>query len=194
MIPMLESIKDLDQAFLSKVNMQWTDPRLDEFFLWATNLHHDSTFLFWILPIFLCLLLWIYKKQAVRMIIALAVTITASDMLGARVFKPLFNRTRPHLENTAGVKLRLPYSPRNGSFPSNHAMNSFAVFVIVAHYIPWLGIPFFFIACIGAYSRMYVGVHYPSDIVAGAVVGIVLAFLILRLLRAIPFMRRAEQL
>lgn len=191
---MMEMVQDLDNAVLAKINHQWTNPFMDQFFVWATNIHHDPIFLYSVLPLFLGIILIIYKMQAVRMILTLALTIGVTDMMGARIFKPFFNRTRPHLETHAPATLRMEFSPGNGSFPSNHAMNSFAVATVVTHFIPWMTIPFFIIAFIGGYSRLYLGVHYPTDVVAGAVIGIFLALAVIRLTRVVPFMRRTEPL
>ena len=71
--------------------------------------------------------------------------------------------------------------PTTSSFPSGHASSSFACALVLARFAPRLTIPLFVLAALIAVSRVYVGVHYPLDILAGAVLGTVLATALLRL-------------
>jgi undecaprenyl-diphosphatase len=71
--------------------------------------------------------------------------------------------------------------PTTSSFPSGHASSSFACAVVLSRFAPRLTIPLFVLAGLIALSRVYVGVHYPLDILAGAVLGTLLATALLRL-------------
>ena len=79
--------------------------------------------------------------------------------------------------------------PHSRSFPSGHTSTSFACATVLAYLVP-RGAPFFYVlAAAVAYSRLYVGVHWPSDVLGGIVVGLATALLLLAAAR-----RRSMQL
>jgi undecaprenyl-diphosphatase len=67
------------------------------------------------------------------------------------------------------------------SFPSSHAVNNLAAATVISHYFPLQRWYWFGFASLVALSRPYVGVHYPSDIVAGGLIGVGIGFLIVSL-------------
>jgi undecaprenyl-diphosphatase len=83
--------------------------------------------------------------------------------------------------------------PTTSSFPSGHAATSFACALILARVEPRLTIPLFVLAALIAFSRVYVGVHYPFDVLAGTALGIAVATALPRLLRALRRSRPARQ-
>jgi undecaprenyl-diphosphatase len=83
--------------------------------------------------------------------------------------------------------------PTTSSFPSGHAMSSFACAYVLARLAPRLAVPSFVLAALIAFSRVYVGVHYPLDIAAGAVLGVAVATALLMLLRALRRSPRAPR-
>jgi undecaprenyl-diphosphatase len=85
------------------------------------------------------------------------------------ILKNMFARPRPYRE-LLNVRL-LVAPPGSFSFPSNHAATSFAAASIIGHLFRRAAIPAFFLAVLIAFSRIYVGVHYPSDVLGGAVLG-----------------------
>ena len=93
------------------------------------------------------------------------------------ILKHLFERPRP-CQNLEGVRLLVGCG---GSFslPSNHAVNAFAVAAIFSYFFRRTALAVFFIASLVAFSRIYVGVHYPSDVIAGAFWGGITAGVVL---------------
>lgn len=88
------------------------------------------------------------------------------------VLKPVFNRPRPYLTYP---DLRTPNGKMEDdplSFPSGHAVVSFAAATALADYNPSLALGAYGLAALISYSRMYNGLHYPSDLVAGALLGV----------------------
>jgi membrane-associated phospholipid phosphatase len=73
--------------------------------------------------------------------------------------------------------------PHSHSFPSGHATTSFACATVLALMIPGLALPVFVLAAAVAWSRVYVGVHFPLDVLAGAVLGVAIG---LSVARALP--------
>jgi undecaprenyl-diphosphatase len=133
-----------------------------------------------------------FRMQAVRLMVAIALVLVISDGLGARVFKPYFNRQRPNYVASLNTVVRVPYQPKSGSFPSNHTMNSVAVATMFAYYFPYSVVPAAILAFLAGYSRIYVGVHYPSDVLGGAIFGVLLAIFVIKVLSYIPGLKRPD--
>ena len=104
-------------------------------------------------------------------------------LLNDKLFKVLVERPRP-LFAMANLQTLIPI-PLSWSFPSGHACSSFAAATIYSHggEKRWLKAVFWALAVTMAFSRMYVGVHYPTDVLAGALVGVVGSSLIWRMLQ-----------
>ena len=120
--------------------------------------------------------------SAVRILLALVITAGVSDFLGYRVLKPTFKRVRPNNNPIVEPQLRLLRNPGSYSFPSNHSMNSFSVATVAVMYYPSLAFVLYPIAALVAMFRMYAGVHYFTDILAGATLGILLGGLLYKYL------------
>jgi undecaprenyl-diphosphatase len=116
--------------------------------------------------------------------IALAVplVVVAAD-LSATGIKHAVGRPRPAAA-LGGIDA-LMGSPSSSSFPSGHAATSFAAAVVLALAVPRLAPLVFCLAAAIAFSRLYVGVHYPSDVAGGAVLGVAVATALLLLLRTL---------
>lgn len=97
-------------------------------------------------------------------------TIVLSDQFNSAVLKSLFDRLRP-CHTLQDVHLLVPCGS-GYAFPSSHAVNNFAGAFVVSHFYRQLQWAFYGFAAIVSFSRVYVGVHYPSDVLAGAAVGI----------------------
>jgi undecaprenyl-diphosphatase len=116
------------------------------------------------------LLFWRAGKRGRIVAFLTLLVITAGDQLSAHVLKPIFGRERPPYA-LESVRLIVD-TTRSFSFPSAHATNSFAVASFVSSFYPVTRVPLYVLAVLIAYSRVYVGVHYPFDILGGAVLGL----------------------
>jgi undecaprenyl-diphosphatase len=115
-------------------------------------------------------------KRGVIFVLLLALVITAGDQLSSFVIKPLVGRIRPC---TALDHVRLLVGCGGGkSFPSSHAVNNFAAAFLVSRFYPKSRRYIYTWAFLVVYSRVYVGVHYPSDLVGGALLGTGIAWMI----------------
>ena len=91
-------------------------------------------------------------------------------MIGNVLLKNLVARPRPCWINT-DISL-LVAMPEDYSFPSGHTLHCFVAATVLMHYEKRLGIPAFVLAILVAFSRLYLYVHFPADVLAGAVLGI----------------------
>ncbi len=176
---LLQWMVQLDVRLFYLLNDKAQNPVLDFLMPILTNLDY------WRIPILLlavCLLI-LGKKRGRIAVLFLVLGITLSDQMCNSVFKPLVGRMRPCnvLQN---VHLLIGCS-KAFSFPSSHATNIFTGMSLLAFVYPRLKIGLFIIAALVAYSRVYVGVHYPFDVLAGTILGITCAVVIIILYRIV---------
>ena len=99
-----------------------------------------------------------------------------SLLINNQLLKNLVQRPRPFVKFT-DLKIIIP-TPSEFSFPSGHTASSFAAAAVFYRHLPRkLGLPAVILAGLIGFSRLYVGVHYPTDVIAGAVMGIFLSYL-----------------
>ncbi|MFO7888914.1 MAG: phosphatase PAP2 family protein [bacterium] len=135
----------------------------------------------WKIPmaiIWLSLIIFGGKKGRIAALLIVLV-ITLSDQLSSSVIKPLVARIRPcfAVENARLII----HQSHSKSFPSSHAANMSAAALLFSVYYPRFKWIFISVAVLVAYSRIYVGVHYPADIIAGAILGMLCTIFILQL-------------
>jgi undecaprenyl-diphosphatase len=165
---------NLDLQALYFFNVTLSAPWLDSVMIYLTNLQH------WV-PVYIVAfawLIWKFKWRGVRMTIACLLLVGTADLVTNRFIKEAIARPRPCslIADPSGLYswIRTPDGPRMGfSFPSSHAVNNFAGAVFFVLLFPkkrtlwWLFVP----ATIVAITRSYLGLHYPSDLLGGMMIG-----------------------
>lgn len=126
-------------------------------------------------------------------VIALAAALALTDGLGSQVIRPLFPRARPAYALPAGTVRFLSPAADVGSIPSLHAANFFAMAAIASAGLPSIG-PLVYVLAVGvAWSRLYVGVHWPGDVLLGAAWGTFWGWACLAVLRRVVSHRLRAQ-
>ena len=136
---------------------------------------------YWKIPLlaaWLCLMIFGGKKGRITGIV-LVVSLILIDLFNSYPLKFLFARIRP-CNAFLDARVLVPTST-SYSFPSSHATNIFGIATILSNKYRNFRFCFFFIALVVGISRIYVGVHYPFDVLAGAAVGILCGLGMLKL-------------
>ncbi len=173
---MYEIIIKIDRFLFLFFNSTVSNPVFDVIFPYITKQGH------WVIPGILGAIIFIFfqRKKALIVIGLAIITVAISDPVSVRILKPLFHRLRPchpsffidgtHMFLDGG---RFLFGHKTSlSFPSAHATNIFAQAMLLTFLYPKQAIWFFIFASLIGYSRIYVGVHYPIDVVGGVIFGI----------------------
>jgi undecaprenyl-diphosphatase len=121
-----------------------------------------------------------YKWRTIDIIIAVALLITISDMSSVNLFKEIFHRLRPCHDPEIMSLVHLVNGACGGkySFVSSHAANTFALsfflIIVLGKKVKYLTPCMIIWASVVSYTRIYLGVHYPLDVMCGAILGIVI--------------------
>ncbi|MDX2128900.1 MAG: phosphatase PAP2 family protein [Chloroherpetonaceae bacterium] len=174
---MIEWLYQVDVGLFRFLNETLSNPFWDTLLVYLTTLKKS----WWIAAGVALFTVYRRKWDGVVIVLLAVISIAIADQIASGFFKPLVARTRPcfALEN---VRLLVDQS-RSFSFASSHAANTMAVFTIIFFFF-WKtseqqrNIDRAFVWTLGVYtllvgwSRIYVGVHYPSDVLGGFVIGI----------------------
>lgn len=163
-------LKDFDDLFINLINQRMRNRYLDVFMYKITDLGgaiFSSLFIF---------ILILFGNGDIRFIGLEALTAITISQVIVHSLKRILSRERPYkiIEqlNTYGINLK------DYSFPSGHTTATFSIATTIALNIPKLSILVFSIAIIVGISRIYLGVHYPTDVAAGIFLGISTALLV----------------
>lgn len=169
---MFSLINDFDTSLFLAINNGWQNPFLDAVCPWLREAKH------WI-PFYMLLLYLSWKhygRQTLWVILGVGVLVLISDQFSANLVKNTFERLRPCNDPILKTKVHLLVHCGQGySFMSAHATNHFAIaayfMVLFKDWIPKFWIVALVWASAISLSQVYVGVHYPLDIIAGAICG-----------------------
>lgn len=177
----LEKVKSFDHNLFSKINGEWHNSFFDTFFPFTRE-----TF-FWV-PFYFFLALFViinFKKYGWLWVLFLILNVVLSDFVSSSIIKENFFRLRPCRDPAIADQLRflVRYCPGSSGFTSSHAANHFAaamfIFATLKHRVRikkwWIFI--FIWALIPCYAQLYVGVHFPTDIIGGILLGLILGYL-----------------
>lgn len=163
----MQIFKDVDIYLFYTINKGMQNSLFDILMPFVTNYRN------WYLIILLSILIFIIKdwKEGLITILLIVIAVSISDYLNSHIVKYIFGRVRPCSELPIET-IHMPVGcPPNPSFPSSHASNIFAASTVLVYKYRVLLIYMLFIATLVCLSRVYLGVHYPFDVIAGGICG-----------------------
>jgi undecaprenyl-diphosphatase len=170
---MFKKLIDFDKYLFGIVNQKASNPFFDLIMPFIRQP------LFW-LPVYLFIILFAiynFQKKGAVWIGWMLLTVIITDIISSHFFKPLFGRLRPcnNPELTDSIRLLVDHCGQNGSFTSSHATNHFgiAVFILITLGKVWGKFNYLFLlwAALICFAQVYVGVHFPFDVIGGALLG-----------------------
>lgn len=144
---------------------------LDKFFSIITDVNR------WYIAYIILISIAFFKggRRGKIAVLGLILLIIVTDQTGYRILKEFFERVRPCNALSNAIT---PVGCAGGfSFPSNHALNNFAAAVFLLRLFPTYKWIFLIVATLISISRIYLGVHYPSDVIGGALIGVAFGYL-----------------
>ncbi len=179
----MEFIQNIDLWLFYLINVKLANPVTNWFMPFVTNLNNWLP----VYAVFAILLLWKGGKKGRLAVVTIIITIIISDQLSSSILKELIGRIRPcHV--LSDLNILVPCGAGK-SFPSSHAVNNFAVAGILTYYYTKYKWYFYSIASIVAISRVFVGVHYPFDVIGGACIGFMISFVIIKIITRLAFVQ-----
>ncbi|MBQ7976220.1 MAG: phosphatase PAP2 family protein [Clostridia bacterium] len=165
-------ITELDFLILNFIRSNLTGDIADVIMKFITRLGDAGALWIVIAVVLLCF----RKTRNVGICLAIALVIT--HISGTVILKNIFARTRPFIEANVPIIIN---PPSGYSFPSGHTSSSFAAATVLSGFYKKYAAVFYAVATLIAISRVYLYVHYPSDILGGAVLGIAVGIICIKL-------------
>lgn len=183
---MLESLIALDKELLLICNSTHT-AWLDSYF-WMVTARWLNAFV--ALPLLVIMGMYINARrswgavlEALLLLLALFLAVLIADQVASSIFKPMFQRLRPSHDTSLSVVLVNGYHGGRYGFVSSHAANTFAAAVLLLNIFRnrYFTVAILMWAVLVSYSRIYLGVHFPGDILCGALLGVLVGGFVYRL-------------
>tara|TARA_Y100001970_G_scaffold130125_1_gene160474 strand:+ start:378 stop:971 length:594 start_codon:yes stop_codon:yes gene_type:complete len=171
---MIDKIVEIDKQIMVFLNKTISNPIFDFIMPIITN----QNFLVFSGLILIGYLAYYGGKRGRITIALLLIAASFSDAICFQVIKPWVGRIRPSHDFYEYVNLLVSKGGKY-SFPSNHAANSFVFATVLSYFYEKNKTPLYVLASAIAFSRVYVGVHYPLDIVFGSIIGYIISWIIL---------------
>ena len=169
----MDALLQLDITLFYFLNVSMQNVFFDWLMPFITNRYH--WYPVWI--VLAVLLLWKGGNKGRWAVLLIIPVIFLSDQISSHVLKSLFGRLRPCMV-LSDIHL-IGNKKTSYSFPSSHAANFFAAAVFFNYFYPRYRWWYFITACLVSYSRIYIGIHYPSDVIAGGIVGVLCAYFVI---------------
>lgn len=160
----MQWLQHLDFTILNAIHQHLTNPFLNAIMPIISTLGNNGYI--WILAAIILLILKKYRSGGLMLLSALVIEVISCNV----ILKPLIHRIRPFDINTA-ITL-LVSSPSDYSFPSGHTGAAFAAATVIYQINKKWGLASFVLALLIAFSRLYLYVHFPTDVAAGMILGI----------------------
>ena len=173
---MLDFFQSVDMNLIKWIHQYFSNTLFDIFMPFITNKKN------WTLPILvLIFLLGFFSGPRGKIALAvLIISLSFTDAICAQILKPFFERIRPSHLNLEEINL-LTSKGGKWSMPSNHAANIFSLAIVLSYVYKKYKLLLFLLAILISFSRVYVGVHFPGDVIVGGFIGVSISsiFLIL---------------
>lgn len=170
---MLNFFRHIDYALFYLINDKLSNSFFDMVLPWCREKYNWIPFYI----LLIVLLVYVFKKEIWKIFVAVALLILVTDQLSSSIIKPLFQRLRPCRNPELADHVHQLVNCGSGySFVSSHAANHFglAIFLIMVFgkRFRWLSVLLLCWAAIISFAQVYVGLHFPSDVTVGALIGI----------------------
>lgn len=160
----MQEIQNLDNIILIFIKNNMQCYLMNKIMIAFTELGNIG--LLWIAILFILMSIKKYRKIALMLLLSLIL----SAILGEGILKNIIKRTRP-CYTVPAMQLLIP-KPLTYSFPSGHTASAFAAVGILAKYFRKYAVLFYTVAILIAFSRLYLYVHYPTDVLGGIILGL----------------------
>ncbi|MFL5810108.1 MAG: phosphatase PAP2 family protein, partial [Flavisolibacter sp.] len=174
----IDTVRQIDYNIFSKLNGEWHNSFFDTLFPFIRESY------IW-LPFYFFLILFTtinFKERGWYWSVVFIITASLSDFISSSIIKENFFRLRPCHDPLIADQVRflVKYCPVSSSFVSSHAVNHFALAIYI--FLTLKGISKWWAACFSwafliSYAQVYVGVHFPADVVCGGLIGLLIGYL-----------------
>lgn len=171
------TLNNFEKDLILLIQNNLSNPILDRFFFFVTDLHKTPIFIFTLIMPLIAFWLWKERKVGLVRVMNLIFLLLINDFICGKIIKKIVSRPRPFNLFSEIVQK----SPASGySFVSNHAANMFVLYFFLSHFYPKLKYYMLTLFIIVSFSRVYNGVHFLTDVVAGASIGYIISWVYIK--------------